>query len=596
MSPAPAALGLGPFLCPAGTTGTRSYEVATELAYHPIVEPSAAGTPGDIAMRHCLCDEPHGSEAERRANCGFGTSWDCEIDSLRFIAPPFNDMTWQRMSLGGQPPSADFRTVATFGPATELPSASVSWDSIADLELLTGVPLPPTPWTINGGVIVGGPVLDGIGWSFVPELDGEETSALVDPYDRSYDDFASHYLPVDQRFVANCNCETLPETAPPFPWEYCDMCGPTEEAGFIEIVNPELALSIEPSRTREISAGMTPQARAVLSAARELSHQRQPAAEPEYRLVQGRIARREIVVDPETLGVMGHLTVTGGKIDGASRVPVGLEEADSVFESAFDEEALHPGASAFFSYSASRDQLFALARDAAGAVSLGFWSGSDELWRALPLLARQPLSPNVQIVCDEGGSCSDETEAPMCPPGGGGAGPQTTSWVHVDDVPEHLVNGYTLGACSVAIGEILATTFHQEHDALYVLDLPDETPNSPRLVRIELLSGVVTVIKADIAATLPGQLSLSVGYDRELLVVTTVEGGSCFTHLVVSGETASFAGERFTDEAPHAGGLVLENRLGAHYLTAVGESFKPRVALRSEFAGEASGKPCSLTP
>jgi hypothetical protein len=592
-SPAPAALGLGPFLCPAGTFGTCNYEVATAFDFHPIVEPAASGTPGDIALRHCQCSDDHLSEVDRREHCGELTQWDCPVNQQRFVTPPFEDQTWKRMSLGGEVPSVDFWTPATFGPPTALPTASVAWDSVADLELLTGQSLPPPPWTINDGVVVGGPVLDGIAWSFVPELDGAPTSGLVDAYDRQYDEFASHYLAADQRFVAACNCEEIPAIEPPFPWEYCASCGPTEELGFIEIVNPELALSIEPGRTREISGGLTPDAIELLAST---TTQRQPAAEPEYRLQQARLDRRELVVDPTSLGVRGRLLVEGpaleregvGQVLGEARTPVNLDEADLVFPTAIDQGVLIPAAEVIFSYSGTRDQLFALVRDGDDNVRLGFWSGADEKWHGLPLLDRPPFAPRVSIACDAGGVCEDSSEAPMCPPSA-----SATELVSVPQIAALLEGGYSLGACPVEIGALLAMTFHQEDEALYVLDAPGAVP---RLLRIELLSGVVTVLKAGIMAGLPDAVSLSVGYDRELLVATTRNGDSCFTHVVASGAEATRLDAFHTSDpgALHAGGLVLENRAGAHYLAAGEVGFKPRLVARSDFDPDPEGADCAL--
>ncbi len=342
-----------------------SWWAPTGIAMTPIR--SQGVTPGEVGLRYCKCALPHATEAERRIHCSDALSGDCAIDPGRFDAPA-GDPAWRLLSLNGAPPSSSFTTPALFGPSTG--EISVSWQSMADLSALNGgAPLPPIHdgTVAAGGTFIEGPRLEGILWSFVPTLHGAPTDGQIGPGQRNFADFASHFIEADHRIVKHYTmAKRIPRLVPAWPWQYCAGCGLGDDMPWLTLADDGAVLAMGTERVLEVTHAVAPEARRLLAG----GGLRVPAAEPEYRLVQAGLTRRELVLDPATMRVVGALGVEGGEITGR---PIESEGADA-------------GAARALVYSGIRDELYALAQGRQGApASLRRWAAASRRWEVLGL-------------------------------------------------------------------------------------------------------------------------------------------------------------------------------------------------------------------
>jgi hypothetical protein len=260
---------------------------------------------------------------------------------------------------------------------------------LEDLSPLTSQPLPPPPWTIEDGHIAGGPLLRGILWSHIRTFKGQLTSALPPIDGRVVADLASHYGPADHVItrVMKGGAE-LDRYRPAWPWEYCAGCALGEGPRWLvaaertESCTPEapcgsFAFVAAPDHAREVTAVVPAEARALLAG----EGVRVLASEPEHRLVQAGVARREVVLAPASLAVFGRLGVEVDRITASERAAGEVKGAEDVFEL-----GVSGAAAPALAYSAIRDELFALFR-APGrpTASLGRWSGARDRWEPMPL-------------------------------------------------------------------------------------------------------------------------------------------------------------------------------------------------------------------
>jgi hypothetical protein len=354
------------FVCPGpGLIALCRWSVPAAVTMDPIRDHGV--TPGEAGLRYCKCDAPHATEAERRAYCASSLLGGCTIDANRFN-PPVADAYWRLLSLGGAPPSSSFTKPAFFGPSTA--EVSVSWQSMADLSSLNGgAPLPPVQNGTIGpdGAFVNGPKLKGILWSFVPILNGAPTAGQIGPGERNFADFASHYLEADHRIVKQyVVAKRIPQLIPAWPWEYCAGCGIDADMPWLTVADDGAVLAMGTERVLDVTHAVTSEARSLLAG----SGLRVPAAEPEYRLAQARLTRREVVIEPSTMQVVGVLGVAGGKIVG----------------SMIESQGIKMGTARALVYSGIRDELYALAMPEEAEVStLSRWAAGSRRWEAVPL-------------------------------------------------------------------------------------------------------------------------------------------------------------------------------------------------------------------
>jgi hypothetical protein len=353
------------FVCPGpGLIALCRWSAPAAVTMEPIRDQGV--TPGEAGLRYCKCDAPHATEAERRAYCASSLLGGCTIDANRFN-PPVADAYWRLLSLGGAPPSSSFTKPALFGPSTA--EVSVSWQSMADLSLLNGgAPLPPIQ---NGaldadGAFVNGPKLKGILWSFVPILNGAPTAGQIGPGERNFADFASHYLEADHRIVKQyVVAKRIPQLIPAWPWEYCAGCGIDTDMPWLTVADDGAVLAMGTERVLEVTHAVASEARSLLAG----SGMRVPAAEPEYRLVQAGLTRREVVVDPSTMQVVGALGVAAGRIVGSTSESQGIEA----------------GTARALVYSGIRDELYALVAQEGETSRLSCWTATSRRWEAVQL-------------------------------------------------------------------------------------------------------------------------------------------------------------------------------------------------------------------
>jgi hypothetical protein len=296
---------------------------------------------GAVGFRQCRCDAPHATEAERRLYCGASSGANCAIDGTRYS---MNDPVWQTLSLGGQPHTVDTLTPVTFHPTGGNGKPGIDWDSLADLVRLTGVPLPPTPWTIGAdGQIVGGPHRPGILWTHAATIGGAPSSQVLDGQ-RPGLQIASTYGLGDMKAYRTVHVVHLPVPEKPWPWwAECPMCGVFDTRPWIKFIRDEdRVIAVGPDGLGlDVTQAFDGDAISLLASGAA----RVPASEPAYRLRQAGAERHELLVD-ERGRVLGALRVDGG-----------------VRGERFDAEALDdvagPALQRTYAYSALRGELYA---------------------------------------------------------------------------------------------------------------------------------------------------------------------------------------------------------------------------------------------
>jgi len=128
--------------------------------------------------------------------------------------------------------------------------------------------------------------------------------------------------------------------------------------------------------------------------------------------------------------------------------------------------------------------------------------------------------------------------------------------------------------------EPLALTFRLEEGALYALDR-QPAGGSIRLVRIDLLSGRVSVLEDRLIEVVPAAISLSVGTDENLLVAAALGGATHLARLDVTGRSV-----RLRSRARHPGAMTgdaRETRAGVAMLVPRGRFFDPQLVSATSF-------------
>jgi Trypsin len=291
--------------------GTCTYEVMNGFALEG-VRASGAST-GKVGLRHCRCDAPRGTAAERRLHCASGPA-QCAIDPALY---QLDHPRWKKLDLDGADASGEALTSLAFPGG----AAAVGWDALADLVGLTGGALPPKPWAIDAeGDLVGGPALHGVLWSHVVSLGGVATTSLPDDEGRRVAALASTYGDGDLRFARRVHWKRIPRYKPAFWWQYCAMCGGLPAQSWLDIVSnpagePTWAIAVGPHGGTDVSRAVDRTARALL-ARPDAFHVN--ASEPEALLQSRGVTSRAVVVQTGAVAVIGALAVSGGVLTGAA--------------------------------------------------------------------------------------------------------------------------------------------------------------------------------------------------------------------------------------------------------------------------------------
>ncbi|HET6150905.1 MAG TPA: trypsin-like serine protease [Polyangia bacterium] len=360
------------------TVTTCGHGVVGRIDIDPIGRQPQAG---EVGFRQCRCDAPHATEEQRRLYCGASSGASCAIDGTRYSA---NDPMWRTLSLAGQPASVDTLTAVTFHPWGGGGHPQVDWDSLTDLVELTGVPLPPTPWTIDGGGgIVGGPYRPGILWAHAATIGGA-SSSVVNDGDRAALQLASTYGPGDMKVYETRHVTQIPMSDTPWPWwESCPMCGVSRDQPWIrQLGDSRRFIAVGPDGLGiDVSSAIDGEAAELLGSGAT----RVPASEPSYRLSQAGVERNELLVGKD------------GRVQGALRVGDGGVRGERLSSDSLDER-LGGGAGRLYAYSALRAELYAMqVPEGTRNARLARWT-EDAGWRAVEL--RGQIRGPVDAVAD----------------------------------------------------------------------------------------------------------------------------------------------------------------------------------------------------
>jgi hypothetical protein len=429
--------------------GFCGFEMPSGFSLKPIGRPIDLGTPALVGLRFCQCDGERDTPLERRQNCGAATTFNCAIDGSLFSSA---GSPWRPMS------TAPALATVTFG--WNEPEVAVGWDFLADLAAWSGVALPPPPWTLQDGTIQGVPPVDGILWSHVSSIAGQPIEDVPDDEDhRVYAEIANWYGRAETRIQTVVRWTEIPQYRPAWPWDYCAICG--LDLPWLWVLDEQMraVIGVGPDGGQDVSALFDTPAIRLLGG----PDTRVGAAELEYQL--GGTTLREVTVAPSTFAVTGALHVQGGSV-----AVKGEQLASQV-----GARAAAPAAGSVLSYSAVRDELYALAGDRAG-VPLQIWTRARG-WQPMPLEGERVLQP-------------------------------------------------------------VAATFRLDERALYALDRVGPGAPM-RLVRIDLDTGATEVLEARLLEGAPTATSLSSGLDGDLLIAATYGSTTRLARVAVSGRSVA---------------------------------------------------------
>ncbi|HJL36554.1 MAG TPA: trypsin-like serine protease, partial [Polyangiaceae bacterium LLY-WYZ-15_(1-7)] len=332
-------------LCGASGYGLEYCSYARPVGFDAVGHADASAT-GEVGLRFCACDAPRGTAAERRLWCGASTAFDCGLGGERYA---LGDPAWARLHVAGAAPPADGLSTAPLAPGGGAPTA-IDWDFVADALALSAAPIAP-PFAVrrHGGAIDGAAGLDGVLWSRVVTVDGQPIGAQAAEGPRAPTDLANVYRAQDLRYRVKVSVDRFPIERPPWPWEYCAVCG------WLEL--PFLAPWILEGRPRVV--GVDRRGVAVDLSERVDERARAWLGAPEVELLAASEGDAELMPSsPRQLvleggAVVGALRLAGGRVlaarrDDALRLPEGLAEAP-------------------LAWSSRRNALFAIEASARGA-------------------------------------------------------------------------------------------------------------------------------------------------------------------------------------------------------------------------------------
>ena len=440
-----------------------------------------------VGYRHCRCNQPHATIADRNDNCGTSAAAGCEYRGARFgFGSPSEDSSWRWMALGAAPPSS------TYTRALLVPGAAIeeTWRFVSDLSRLNDdAPLPPLPWDASvldqNGELAAGPRLNGILWAHTPLLNGLPVASYTAASGRPFEDLASHYAAADVRIeLVKQGGVRVPNDGPNWPF----FQDPTRIYGD---VLPHLVLAGDPPTVHaarpagwiDLSA-RTSGPVAELLAAQALDV---PASETAGELGAAGSVRRVVMVDlagatPRILGALGQRD--DGGVIGAQRGALGGVAALGMPAGPAPQAQgapSHPHCGArpaALAYSAVRHQLYWLERAPGAPAALRTWHGAEDVWAETPL-------------------------------------------------------------AGASIGHPFALLYHQRHHALYVLDRVGPSNAKGRLVRIDLADGQATVLAPALLSAHFDEATLSLADDGTLLVAVARGGKHRLAHVATGSSSAS---------------------------------------------------------
>ncbi|MEM9067603.1 MAG: S1 family peptidase [Myxococcota bacterium] len=296
---------------------------------------------GEIGHRFCACDAPHGTPAGRRLWCSGETSFDCAIAGDRYA---IGDPAWRRLHVAGAIPPADGLTSVMLDGSAP---STTSWDFVADAIALSATPIAP-PFSVHkhGGAIAGSSGLNGILWTRVVSVDDAPITSKPADGPRHPTDLANVYRAQDLRYRVDVSVDRFPIERPPWPWEFCAVCGLLE----LPFINPWILEDqihiVGVDRHGAIELRVEERARNWLASP---AVQLIPAAEGYAELLPD--SPRQLVLEEGV--VIGTLGVMEGAVVATPREAIRLPDA------------MHDGALA---WSTRWNTLFALSRGRGGTV------------------------------------------------------------------------------------------------------------------------------------------------------------------------------------------------------------------------------------
>jgi hypothetical protein len=346
--------------------GACSYEMPAGFWIESITRAADVGNSGAVGLRFCECDGERDTALERRQNCGAATTYNCAIDGSMYSSA---GSPWQEVSVG--------EVATVFGP--DQPEVAVQWDFLADLAAWSGVAVPPPPWNLDDGHIVGGPDIGGVLWSRVAFYAGHDMDEPLQNLGfRKNGEIASWYGVADTEIRTIVHWREFPVYRAPFPWEYCGRCTLDMPWTWVLDVERHAVIGVGPEGAQDTGRLFDQVAVQLLGG----DGLRVGASEPEYQL--GGTSRREVVVDQETQLVIGALSITAGD----NEVPVVGSNVGQ--HGAARASLLAPEPGSLYAYSAVRDELYALA-SRTGPLLL-VWT-RDRGWREMSTSGDRLLQP-----------------------------------------------------------------------------------------------------------------------------------------------------------------------------------------------------------
>ena len=192
---------------------TCTYERPDGFWIESITRPIEDDSDGTVGLASASATASATPLSSGRQNCGAATTFNCAIEGSMFSSA---GSPWKPVSIS--PSEVD----TVFGP--DLPEVAVPWDFLGDLAAWSGVAVPPPPWEIVDGHIVGGPEVEGVLWSRVTSFRGFLIDGHPSSGGRQYGEIASWYRKADTAIRAVFKGHELPQYRPPWPWEYCARC------------------------------------------------------------------------------------------------------------------------------------------------------------------------------------------------------------------------------------------------------------------------------------------------------------------------------------------------------------------------------------
>lgn len=411
-SPLPSTDFVGGNILPCAVTGyaigTCSYEMSGGWKLKGVLAGST--TTSKVGLRHCRCDLPHATPAERRLHCA-GGPYQCAIDPALY---QLDHPRWKKLDLDGADASGEKLLSVNLPGGT----ATVGWDALADLVGATGGTLPPKPWSIDeDGDLVGGPALHGVVWSHVVQMGSTAIGDRADDETRNFAAIASTYGDGDVRFSRVVHWKKIPRYKPAYWWEYCAMCRVNPAQKWLEVVNdpagqPAWVIAVGPDGGTEVSGAVDATARALLARS-DAFHVN--ASEPEALLRSAGAAHRALVVQSGAFSVLGALGPAGDKIAGESFTGAGSKSlaaatgagGKSLAATAAPLAApisIAAGDPVAWAYSATLGALFAVHQDATGRVLLRRFDERTRLWSAVSPYGVSPSTPRAAVYSPDDGS------------------------------------------------------------------------------------------------------------------------------------------------------------------------------------------------